>query len=54
MRIGTPGTSNYCPGYRNNRVIQKERTKSFGNTTVNSTANIVIHGFMGEKTETGV
>ncbi len=53
MNIGAIGTSNYYPGYQNNRVIQKAGTKSFANTAVNSIANIVIHGFMGEKTETG-
>ena len=45
-----------CAGrqeYHNNRAVQKAGTKSFGDTVVNNTTNIVIHGFMGEKTETG-
>lgn len=35
--------------YQNNRTNQKARIKSFENTA----ANIVIHGIMGEKNETG-
>ncbi len=50
MNIGAIGTSNYYSGYQNNRVIQKAGTKSFGNTTVNGTANTVIQCFMVEKT----
>ncbi len=42
MNIGAIGTLNYYSGYQNNRVIQKAGTKSFGNTTVNGTANTVI------------
>ena len=53
MDIGAIGTSNYYSGYHNNRAVQKAGTKSFGDTVVNNTTNIVIHGFMGEKTETG-
>lgn len=53
MNIGAIGTSDYYSGYRNNKVTPKAGTKGFRNTTVNSTTNTVIHGFMGEKTETG-
>ena len=51
MNIGAIGTSNYW--YHNNRTVQKEGTKSFGDTVVNKTSNLVIHGLMGEKTEAG-
>lgn len=54
MNIGTIGTSNYYSGYHNNRAVQKAGIKSFENTVVNNTANIEIHGFMGEKTETEI
>ena len=53
MNIGAIGTSNYYSGYHNNRAVQKAGTKSFENAVVNNTTNIVIHGFMGEKTEAG-
>nr|WP_300807122.1 hypothetical protein [uncultured Acetatifactor sp.] len=53
MNIGAIGMSNHYSGYRNNRVTQKAGTKSFGNIAVNNTASTEIHGFMGEKTETG-
>lgn len=53
MNIGAIGTPNYYSGYHNNKAVQKAGTKSFGNTVVNNTSNIVIHGLMGEKTEAG-
>ena len=53
MNIGAIGTSKCHSGYHNSRAVQKAGTKSFGNTVVNNTPNIVMHGFMGEKTETG-
>ena len=53
MNIGAIGTSNYYSGYHNNRAVQKAGTKSFGDTVAKNTTNIVIHGFMGEKTEAG-
>lgn len=53
MNIGAIGTSNYYSGYHNNRVVPKAGTNSFGDTVVNNTTNIAIHGLMGEKTETG-
>ena len=53
MDIVAIGTSNYYSGYHNNRAVQKAGAKSFGDTVVNNTTNIVIHGFMGKKTEAG-
>ncbi len=53
MNIGAIGTSNYYSGYHNGRAVQKAGTKSFEDTMANNTAGIVIHGLMGEKTETG-
>ncbi len=53
MNIGAVGASDYYSGYHHNRAARKAGTKSFENIVENNTANIVIHGFMGEKTETG-